>query len=87
MIKRRLPILSVIGMIFLNLLYACVGVGTRFAAGEDFFSKGYILGFLGAIGVMGIYAVLWQQVLKYIELSVAYMFKGTALIFTMLLAY
>ena len=36
---------------------------------------------------MGIYAVLWQQVLKYIELSVAYMFKGTALIFTMLLAY
>lgn len=87
MIKRRLPILSVIGMIFLNLLYACVGVGTRFAAGEDFFSKGYILGFLGAIGIMGIYAVLWQQVLKYIELSVAYMFKGTALIFTMLLAY
>ena len=64
-----------------------MGVGTRFAAGEDFFSKGYILSFLGAIGVMGIYAVLWQQVLKYIELSVAYMFKGTALIFTMLLAY
>lgn len=87
MIKRRLPILSVIGLISLNLLYACVGVGTRFAAGEDFFSKGYILGFLGAIGVMGIYAVLWQQVLKYIELSVAYMCKGTALIFTMLLAY
>lgn len=87
MIKRRLPILSVIGLIFLNLLYACVGVGTRYAAGEEFLSKGYVFGFGLAIVLMGIYAVLWQQVLKYIDLSVAYMFKGTSLIFTMLLAY
>ena len=84
---QKFSIFNVLIILFVNLLYACVGVGTRFAAGEDFFSKGYILSFLGAIGVMGIYAVLWQQVLKYIELSVAYMFKGTALIFTMLLAY
>jgi multidrug transporter EmrE-like cation transporter len=29
---------------------------------------------------------LWQQVLRRIELSTAYMFKGTTLIFTMLFA-
>ena len=34
-----------------------------------------------------VYAILWQQVIKRIELSTAYMFKGTTIIFTMLFAY
>lgn len=46
-----------------------------------------MLGLIGAIGVMGVYAILWQQVLKRIELSMAYMFKGTSIVFVMLLAY
>lgn len=50
-------------------------------------SWNYILGLVGAIGVMGLYAVLWQQVLKRIELSLAYMFKGSSLIFVMLLVH
>ena len=50
-------------------------------------SWNYILGLVGAIGMMGLYAVLWQQVLKRIELSLAYMFKGTSIVFVMLLAY
>ena len=69
------------------MIYASTGIFTKYASLYPFLSWQYIFSFLGAIGVMGIYAVLWQQVLKYIELSVAYMFKGTALIFTMLLAY
>lgn len=46
----------------------------------------YLFGLSGAICVMGVYAILWQQVLKRIELSTAYMFKGTSLIFVLLLA-
>lgn len=46
-----------------------------------------MLGLIGAVGVMGLYAVLWQQILKRIELSLAYMFKGTSIVFVMLLAY
>lgn len=46
----------------------------------------YLLGLGGAIAVMGVYAFLWQQVLRHIELSTAYMFKGTSLVFVMLLA-
>ena len=69
------------------MIYASTGIFTKYASLYPFLSWQYILSFLGAIGIMGIYAVLWQQVLKYIELSVAYTFKGTALIFTMLLAY
>lgn len=46
----------------------------------------YLLGLGGAIAMMGVYAILWQQVLKRIDLSTAYMFKGTSLVFVMLLA-
>lgn len=74
-------------LIGINLLYACVTLFTKFAAQQEFMSLTYCLGLAGAIGVMGIYAICWQQILKHIDLSTAYMFKGTSLIFVMLLAY
>lgn len=74
-------------LIGINMLYACVSIFTKYASQQDFMSWNYMLGLIGAIGVMGLYAVLWQQVLKRIELSLAYMFKGTSLIFVMLLAH
>ena len=74
-------------LIAINLLYACVTIFTKFAAQQEFMSLTYCLGLAGAIGVMGIYAICWQQILKRIDLCTAYMFKGTSLIFVMLLAY
>lgn len=74
-------------LVGINLLYACVTLFTKYAAQHEFLSASYCLGLCGAIGVMGAYAFCWQQVLKRIELSTAYMFKGTSLIFVMLLAY
>jgi len=49
-------------------------------------SWSYLLWFCGAVLIIGVYAILWQQVLRRIELSTAYMFKGSTLIFTMLFA-
>lgn len=74
-------------LIGINMLYACVSLFTKYASQQEFMSWNYMLGLIGAVGVMGLYAILWQQVLKRIELSMAYMFKGTSLIFVMLLAY
>lgn len=73
-------------LVGINLLYACVTLFTKFAAQHEFLSASYCLGLCGAIGVLGAYAVCWQQVIKRIKLSTAYMFKGTSLIFVMLLA-
>lgn len=74
-------------LIGINLLYACTSICTRSAALYEFMSLVYCLWFLAAIGVMGAYAIGWQQVLKHVDLSTAYMFKGTSLIFVMLLAF
>ena len=68
------------------MVYACVGICTKMAALQTPFSWPYLLWFAGAVAIIGIYAILWQQVLRRIELSTAYMFKGTTLIFTMLIA-
>ncbi len=73
-------------LVGINVLYACVTLFTKFAAQQEFLSVAYCLGLAGAIAVMGAYAIGWQQILKHVDLSTAYMFKGTSLIFIMLLA-
>ena len=74
-------------LIAINFLYACVSIFTKYASQQEFMSWNYMLGLIGAVSIMGLYAVLWQQILKRIELSLAYMFKGTTIIFTMLFAH
>ena len=44
----------------------------------------YLLWIVGAVGVMGLYAILWQQVIARMSVSTAYMFKGTSLIFVLI---
>jgi len=82
----KFEIKHIVALIGINMLYACVGVCTKMAALQETLSLPYILWFCGAVAIIGIYAILWQQVLRRIELSTAYMFKGTTLIFTMLIA-
>lgn len=74
-------------LVGINLLYACVTIFTKYASQNEFMSTTYCLGLAGSIGVMGAYAIGWQQILKRVELSTAYMFKGTSLVFVMLLAW
>lgn len=74
-------------LVGINLLYACVTLFTKYASQQEMGSVAYCLGLAGAIGVMGAYAICWQQILKRVELSTAYMFKGTSLIFIMLFAF
>ena len=80
-------VLGYIALVSVNFLYSCTSICTKMASRQEVLSLSYLLWIAGAIGVMGVYALLWQQVLKRIELSLAYMFKGTSLIFGLLLAW
>ena len=75
--------LSLIGI---NFIYACVSIFTKMASSQTFLSPQWIAWIVGALGVMGLYALCWQQVLKRTGLSTAYMFKGTSLIFILLIS-
>ena len=78
---------QILFLVAINMLYACVSIFTKYASQSEFVSWNYVWAVLSAIGVMGLYAMLWQQILKRVELSFAYMFKGTSIVFVMLLAH
>lgn len=75
-----------LALIGINLIYACTYVCMKKASAHEFMSSSYILWIIGAICVMGLYALLWQQILSRTPLATAYMFKGTSLIFVLLLS-
>ena len=76
----------VFGLVGVYFIYACTSIFTKKASQQEFLSWPYLLWIVGAIGVMGVYALLWQQVIARMPLSTAYMFKGLALIFVLLIS-
>ena len=76
-----------LALIGVNCVYACTSIFTKMASRQEMLSWPYLLWMAGAVGVMGVYALLWQQVIKRMPLSTAYMFKGTGLIFGLLIAW
>ena len=74
------------GLLGVNLIYACTSIFTKMASGQVFLSWPYILWIIGAVTVMGLYAMFWQRLLVQLPLSTAFMFKGTSLIFVLLIS-
>lgn len=77
---------SYLALIGVNLIYACTSICTKMASRQEMHSWPYFFWIIGAIGVIGLYALLWQQVIARMPLSTAYMFKGTSLIFILLIS-
>lgn len=80
------PISTYLALVGVNLIYACTSIFTKMASRQEMLSWPYLFWIVGAIGVMGVYALLWQQIIKRMPLSTAYMFKGTGLIFVLLIS-
>ncbi len=74
-------------LIALNILffvYSFTGVLTKAAAREEFFSMPFFLLYGGVIALMGFYAVAWQQIIRYLPLTVAYANKAMIIIWGLL---
>ena len=82
--RKWLPYLGVVGAF---LVYSFASVFTKWASMADVLTLPYILRIAGAVAVLGIYAILWQQIIKRMPVSDAYMFKGTSIIFILLLSH
>lgn len=75
-----------LALIGANLVYACTTICTKMASQQDVLSSPYLLWIAGAAAVMGLYALLWQQIINRMPVSTAYMFKGTSLVFVLLIS-
>lgn len=68
-------------------IYSMTGILTRCASMHPFLSWQYILLVGGAVGVIGIYAIIWQQLIQRMDISLAYMFKGLGVVFALLICH
>ena len=77
---------QVLSLLSVFLLYAFEPIAAKYTSQQELFSVQFWLGLGAVFGVLGLYALLWQQLLKHIPLSTAYMFRGSTLIFVMILS-
>ena len=65
------------------MIYSISSVVSKFASGKEVFSFEFILFYGLDVIVLGIYALLWQQVIKKFELSIAYANKAITLLWAL----
>ena len=65
------------------LLYSTGGIFSKYAAGQEFFGAGFWLFYGLLIMVLGLYAIGWQQILRWIPLSVAFAHKSVCVIWSL----
>lgn len=67
-------------------LYSLSGIAAKFASNYGFMSMGFILSYGMEIFILGVYALIWQQIIKRVEISVAYANRSMAIFWSMLWA-
>ena len=64
----------------LLLVYSFSSVLSKIAANSNFLSAKYIICYCGIIFLLGIYAIVWQQIIKRMPLTNAYACKSVTII-------
>lgn len=67
-------------------IYTLAGVMGKIASQNEFLSLRFILFYCLEILILGVYAILWQQVIKRLDLSIAYANRAIALMWSLLWA-
>ena len=67
-------------------LYTVSGIAAKFASSYEFLSLGFILCYGMEIAVLGVYAIVWQQIIKRVDISIAYANRSMAIFWSMLWA-
>lgn len=84
---KKSQLFSCLVLVGTFLIYSLSSISSRTAAGFPFLSWFYLLWLALSMVLLGVYAVLWQQIIKRLPIGDAYMFKGLSIIFVLLLAY
>ncbi len=67
-------------------IYSLSGFFSKAASYYDFLSPIYTLCLVAVVGVLGVYAILWQMILKRVPLSVAYPFRSLGVVYGLAIA-
>ena len=78
----KIKIKNIILLQLIVIIYTINSIIGKLSAGEEFMSMRFILFYVAEEGVLGIYALLWQQMIKRFDLSIAYANRAMALIWS-----
>jgi len=67
-------------------LYTVSGIAAKFASNYEFLSLGFIMCYGVEIAMLGVYAIIWQQIIKRVDISIAYANRSSAIFWSMLWA-
>lgn len=82
MMNGKISVKSIIVLQLVVIVYTLSSVVAKFATGKELFSFSFFLFYGLEIIILGIYAILWQQMIKRFDLSVAYANRAMALVWS-----
>ena len=68
------------------ILYTCTDIAAKLASRYPFLSMGFLLCYGVEILILGVYAICWQQIIKKVDISVAYSNRASAIFWSTLWA-
>ena len=85
-VKKKFKFKDIIILQIVIAVYTLSTVFAKFASGEEFLSFKFILFYGIEILILGIYAIVWQQLIKKFDISVAYANKAMGLFWSIIWA-
>lgn len=81
--KKRIQWKDLLMLQAVFFIYSISSVVSKFASGKDLLSFEFILFYGLDVMILGVYALLWQQVIKKFELFIAYANKAITLLWAL----
>ena len=86
MSKEKIKIKDILFLQVVIIIYTGSGIAAKMAASQPLLSWKFCLFYGVESVILGVYAILWQQMIKRFELSVAYANRAMVLVWSLLWA-
>ena len=84
--KKKITLKDIFILQGIIMVYSISSVVAKLASAQDFLSFRFVLFYGLEIGILGIYAILWQQAIKKFELSIAYANRAMVMLWALVWA-
>ena len=82
--KKKIRLVDILMLQSAVIVYSLSTVAANLASKQEFLSPGYIFFFGLEFVILAVYAIIWQQMIKKFQLSIAYANKALTLMWSML---
>lgn len=82
--EKKIKITDVLFLQIIYLIYSFAGIASKMASQCKLFSLRFFAFYSIEIFIMGLFAFLWQQIIKRFNLITAYSSKGVVIIWTLI---